>query len=71
MKKHVEFYDNEGVYGIITVEESDYDRLCDFLEEYRNAHPEDYDIDNFYQFLGEKGFAFEAHPIAGDFEIYF
>jgi len=65
----IDFYDNEETYGRIETSES-IEKIEKLLEKYRDDCPE-YNIDDFFDFLREKGIKFEELQLNADRSIFF
>jgi len=65
----IDFYDNEDTYGRIETENPD--DIEKLLEEYKKLNAEEYNIDEFYEFLKEKNIDFTIINIEADRKIYF
>ena len=66
----LEFYDSEDVFGRIETEE-DPDRIRALLMAYKQANIEDYNIDDFFEYLRNKNVDFTTINIEADVKLYF
>lgn len=66
----IDFYDEESTYGRIETEES-VKSIEKLLKEYIKTNEEEYNIDDFFDFLTSKKIKFNTINLVADTSIYF
>jgi DNA-dependent RNA polymerase auxiliary subunit epsilon len=66
----IQFADEDNIYGMIETEENP-DKIEKLLNEYRKLNEEEYNIDDFIQFLKDNDVDFEQVNIEPDMILHF
>jgi len=67
----IDFSDEDEVYARIETEEENFEKIKNYLNEFRNINSEMYNIDDFLSFLREREVNFQTIKIEADKKLHF
>ena len=67
----IDFSDEDDVYARIETKEENFEKIKNYLNEFRNKNSEMYNIDDFLSFLTEREVNFQTIKIEADKKLHF